>query len=104
MPSSRPEKPRPKKGRKDGELHEISQLGLDFTPAPAYIASPRKEIEPMNQELIEVLEKKISEIVEKYMALKEENALLHEEVQHLSSDREGIKSRVDALLDKLDGI
>ncbi|MBC7961929.1 MAG: cell division protein ZapB [Steroidobacteraceae bacterium] len=58
----------------------------------------------MNQELIEVLEKKIGEIVEKYTALKEENTFLHEEVQRLSSDREGIKSRVDALLDKLDGI
>lgn len=58
----------------------------------------------MNQELIEALEKKISEVVEKYTFLKEENAMLHEEVQRLSSDREGIKSRVDALLGKLDGI
>jgi cell division protein ZapB len=58
----------------------------------------------MNQELIEVLEKKIGEIVGKYNALKEENARLNEEIQRLSSDREGIKSRVDAILGKLDGI
>lgn len=104
MPSSRPDKSRPRSGPTGWEPHEISQLGLDFEPPPAYSSAPRKEIETMNQELIEVLEKKISEIVEKYTALKEENAMLHEEVERLSSDRAGIKSRVDALLGKLDGI
>lgn len=104
MPFSRPDKSSSKKGRTGGEPHEINQLGLDFAPPPAYSFAPRKEMETMNQEMIEVLEKKINEIVEKYTALKEENALLHEEVQRLSSDREGIKSRVDALLGKLDGI
>lgn len=104
MRFSRPDKSRPKNGLADREPHDISQLGLDFESPPAYIFAPRKEIETMNQELIEVLEKKIGEIVEKYTALKEENTFLHEEVQRLSSDREGIKSRVDALLDKLDGI
>ena len=104
MPSSRPDKSRPKSRPGVREPREISQLVLDFEPSPAYIAPPRKEIETMNQELIEVLEKKISEIVEKYTSLKEENAMLHEEIQRLSSDREGIKSRVDALLGKLDGI
>ena len=39
----------------------------------------------MNQELIDVLEKKIGDIVEKYSALKEENARLNEEIQRLSS-------------------
>ncbi len=104
MPSSMPDKSGFRKGPAGGEPHEINQLGLDFTAPPAYIAAPRKEIEPMNQELIEVLEQKIGEIVEKYNALKEENALLHDELQRLSSDREGIKSRVDALLGKLDNI
>jgi cell division protein ZapB len=104
MPSSRPDKTGSKKGRTGREPHEINQLGLDFAPSPAYSSAPRKEMETMNQELIEVLEKKIGEIVEKYTALKEENALLHEELERLSSDREGIKSRVDALLGKLDGI
>lgn len=58
----------------------------------------------MNQELIEVLEKKIGDFVEKYSVLKEDNARLNEEIQRLLSDREGIKSRVDAILGKLDGI
>jgi len=104
MPSSRPEISASKRGRTGREPHEINQLGLDFATPPSYSSAPRKEIEPMNQELIEVLEKKIGELVEKYTALKEENALLNEELQRLSSDREGIKSRVDALLGKLDGI
>jgi len=104
MPSSRPDKTSLKMGQTGGEPHEINQLGLDFTAPQAYSPPPRKEIELMNQELIEVLEKKIGEIVDKYNALKEENALLNEELQRLSSDREGIKSRVDALLGKLDGI
>lgn len=104
MPSSKPDKSRSKRGTDAREPREIRQLGLDFEPLAAYILAPRKEIETMNQELIEVLEKKINDIVEKYAALKEENAMLHEEVERLSSDREGIKSRVDALLGKLDGI
>lgn len=104
MPFSRPEKSRPRNRQTIREPREISQLGLDFEPPPAYSFAPRKEITTMNQELIELLETKIGEIVEKYTALKEENAMLHEEIERLSSDRAGIKSRVDALLGKLDGL
>ncbi len=104
MPSSRSEKTRSRKGREDTELCDFNQLGLDFVPAASYSVPLRKETELMNQELIEVLEKKIGDIVEKYSALKEENARLNEEIQRLSNDREGIKSRVDAILGKLDGI
>ena len=104
MPSSKPEKTRPRKGKGDGELCDFNQLGLDFVPAPSYSMPLRKETKLMNQELIEVLEQKIGDIVEKYSALKEENARLNEEIQRLSNDREGIKSRVDAILGKLDGI
>ena len=104
MPSSRSDIPRSKKRRADEEPHDISQLGLDFMPPAEYIHAPRKEIEPMNQELIEVLEKKIADIVEKYSALKAENARLNEEILRFSSEKEGIKSRVDAILGKLEGI
>ena len=104
MPSSKPEKTSRRKGKSVMELCDFNQLGLDFVPAPSYSTQPRKETELMNQELIEVLEKKIGDIVEKYSALKEENARLNEEIQRLSNDREGIKSRVDAILGKLDGI
>lgn len=104
MLSSKPEKKPRRKNVETLELCDFNQLGLDFMQAPSYSVPFRKEPEPMNQELIEVLEKKIGELVEKYNALKDENALLNDEVQRLSSDREGIKSRVDALLGRLDGI
>jgi len=104
MPFSKPEKSRRRKGNNVAELCDFNQLGLDFVAATSYSVQPRKETEPMNQELIEVLEKKIGDIIEKYTALKEENAYLNEEIQRLSDDREGIKLRVDAILGKLDGI
>jgi cell division protein ZapB len=104
MPSSKPEKSRRRLVEGITELCDINQLGLDFVPAASYSMPPRKETEPMNQELIDVLETKIGVILEKYNDLKEENAMLHDEIQRLTNDREGIKSRVDAILGKLDGI
>ena len=104
MPSFRPEKKARRSGKNTAELCDFNQLGLDFVPAASYSVAPRKETELMNQELIEVLEKKINDIVEKYSALKVENERLNEEIKRLSNDREGIKSRVDAILSKLDGI
>ena len=104
MPSSRDEKP----GRHDRvvgtELCDISQLGLDFTGASSYSGLPRKEPEFMDQNSIDTLEKKIGELIEKYTSLKEENALLIDELQRLTGDREAIKARVDAILGTLDGI
>ena len=58
----------------------------------------------MTQQLIDALEEKIGVLVEKYNRLKDDNELLTEEVQQLLGDREGIKSRVDAILEKLDQI
>jgi predicted nuclease with TOPRIM domain len=104
MPFSRPEKTNLRKGKSIAELCDINQLGLDFVSAASYSEPLRKETELMDQELIEVLEKKIGNIVDKYTALKEENVRLNEEIQRLSVDREDIKSRVDAILGKLDGI
>jgi cell division protein ZapB len=104
MPFSRSEKTSPRKGKCVTELCDFNQLGLDFVRAASYSNPFRKETELMDQELIEVLEKKIGDLVEKYSALKVENARLNEEIQRHSSDREGIRSRVDAILGKLDGI
>ena len=104
MPFSKLEKSSRRKGKGTPELCDFNQLGLDFVPVTSYSEPLRKETELMNQELLEVLEKKIGDIVEKYSNLKEENARLNEEIQRLSDDREGFKSRVDAILGKLDGI
>jgi cell division protein ZapB len=104
MPFSRHEKPRRQQGNDATELCDFNQLELDFVPATSYSMPPRKETVFMNQELIEALEKKIGDVIEKFSALKDENTRLNEEIQRLSSEREGIKSRVDAILGKLDGI
>ena len=104
MPSSKPDKKRTGKRRSDTEPHDISQLGLDFMPPSEYSVPPRKEIELMDQELLAVLEKKVNDVVEKYDALKAENARLNEEIHRFSSEKEGLKSRVDAILGKLEGI
>ena len=104
MPSFKPEKTGRQKGKVVTELCDFNQLGLDFVSTPSYSVPPRKETELMNPELMEVLEVKIGELVEKYKALKVENTRLNEEIERLSSGREGIKSRIDAILEKLDGI
>lgn len=104
MRSSRPETAPVRTHRRSEEPRDFNQLGLDFPAAAEYSVAPRKETEIMNQELVDVLEQKIGDLVERYNALKEENARLHAEIQQSASDREGLKSRVDAILGKLDGI
>lgn len=104
MPSSRPSNGNSGKSLTANEPRDFAQLGLDFSVASEYIIVPRKEIETMNQELLEALENKVSDLLEKYMSLKDENSRLAEENHRLQSEREGLKSRVDAILSKLDGI
>jgi cell division protein ZapB len=104
MPYSRADKSRPRSRRSVEDPHDINQLGLDFMAPAEYSHAPRKEKETMDQELIELLENRINEIVEKYAALKEENTRLNEELQRYSSERIGLKSRVDHILGKLEGI
>ena len=104
MPSSKSDKSRTRGRRTIEYPHDINQLGLDFMIPAEYSEAPRKEMEPMNQELIELLESKINRFVEKYSALKAENARLNEEVRRFSAEKDGLKSRVDAILGKLEGI
>ncbi|MDD2850851.1 MAG: cell division protein ZapB [Desulfuromonadaceae bacterium] len=104
MPSSRHEKPVRHGRGASTELCDINQLGLDFNGATSYSMHPRKEPNFMDQNSIDALEKKIGELIEKYTSLKEENALLNDELQRLAGDREAIKARVDAILGTLDGI
>ncbi|ABL00909.1 cell division protein ZapB [Pelobacter propionicus] len=58
----------------------------------------------MNHELFESLDSKVSNLVEKYRALKEENSRLSDEIEQLKAERQGFGSRIDAILGKLDGI
>ncbi|QEM69716.1 cell division protein ZapB [Geobacter sp. FeAm09] len=58
----------------------------------------------MDQELFAALEKKVDDLLDKYSGLKADNARLAEENGRLLAEREGLKSRVDAILGKLEGI
>ena len=104
MPSSSPSKAGSKKRRTENEPCDFAQLGLDFSATCDYSTVPRKEIKNMNHELIETLENKVNGLLEKYAALKDDNHRLAEENQRFQSEREGLKSRVDAILGKLEGI
>lgn len=104
MPSSRTEKSIPKHTPKRREARNFAQLGLDFTSVSEYINLPRKEGEPMNHELFESLDSKVTDLVNKYQALKDENVLLSEENERYKTERETLRSRVDAIIGKLDGI
>ena len=104
MPSSRPDKDDSRKRPRTNEPRDFAQLGLDFSIADTYIILPRKEMKTMNHELLEALENRVTDLLEKYMVLKDENNRLAEENHRLQSEREGLKSRVDAILGKLDGI
>lgn len=104
MRSSRSEKRGSARGFIKEEPRDINQLGLDFSPVAQYSVAPRKETEVMNQELITRLENRINEVVEKCAALKQENARLSEEIGRFAAEREGLKSRVDVILGKLEGI
>ena len=96
MPSSKRSKAR--------EVNDFTQLGLDFAAPCEYSIVPRKETDTMSQEIFEILDKKVTDLVEKYTALKEENTRIAQENQQLRDERNGLKSRVDAILGKLEGI
>lgn len=104
MPSSKPDKVTAKPRRRGREARDFTQLGLDFGAAVAYSNPSRKETCTMDQELFAALEKKVDDLLDKYSNLKADNTQLAEENQRLRSEREGLKSRVDTILGKLEGI
>ncbi len=55
-------------------------------------------------ELFDTLEHRVESLLLEYASLREENALLREENQRLTREREGFKSRIDAILKKMEGI
>ncbi len=58
----------------------------------------------MESELFERLEEKIGNLLNSYAALKEENWLLIEERARMQQEREELKSRIDTILSKLEGV
>ena len=104
MPSSRPDSVCRASGQKGREARNFAQLWLDFTSSRGYNILLRKDNKYMNHELIEILDNKINELMEKYRALKNENGRLSEENERLQVEREAFKARIDTILGKLDGI
>lgn len=58
----------------------------------------------MSADLFEKLDKKISDLVVRYNALKEENQMLAEENKRLLQERETLKVRIDAILSRLEDV
>ncbi|ACM21935.1 cell division protein ZapB [Geotalea daltonii FRC-32] len=55
----------------------------------------------MDSSLFDELERKVERLLQINMTLKQENELLRTENAKLQFDRNGIKSRIDAILEKL---
>lgn len=58
----------------------------------------------MDTELFDALESKVEFLLREFSSLKRENALLVEENQKLLAEREVFKSRIDAILRKIEGV
>lgn len=58
----------------------------------------------MDAELFDALEKKVEVLLDVYAALKHENARLSEENCRLLEERNGFRVRIDAILNKLEGM
>lgn len=56
----------------------------------------------MNTDLFGLLEEKIGKLIDKYQVLQRENLALQEENQRLVAEREEFKTRIDAILMKLE--
>ncbi len=78
-------------------------MSLDFVKENQYINPPLKGAFAMDIELFEKLDKKISDLVTRHDALKEENRMLAEENKRLLEEREVLKGRVDGILSRLEG-
>jgi len=58
----------------------------------------------MDAELFDALEGKVEILLKEFSSMKQENALLKEENQRLLSERDVFKSRIDAILKKMEGV
>ena len=58
----------------------------------------------MDAELFDALEGKVESLLREFTSIKQENALLKEEHQQLLKEHEVFKSRIDAILKKMEGV
>lgn len=83
---------------------DFVQMPLDFIQENQYINPPFGGTVCMSADLLEKLDKKISDLVARHSALKEENQMLVEENKRLQHEREQLKGRVDAIISRLEGV
>lgn len=72
--------------------------------SPAHLRRPGIKDVSMDAELLDLLEKRLESLLLDYVSLKQEAARLKEDNQRLVMEREGFKTRIDAILTKLEGI
>lgn len=58
----------------------------------------------MDEELFNALENRVESLLREFSSIKLENALLKEENQKLLTEREFCKTRIDAILKKMEGV
>jgi|GEM_PF-390144 len=104
MPFSKPDNLLRKPVSKGREARKFAQLGLDFTLAPEYSEAGLIGGELMNRELFESLDNRVTDLVSRYQALKKENIQLQEEIERYKAEKETVRSRIDVIIGKLDGI
>lgn len=104
MHFSKADKPQLQNLRKGVDARDLTQLGLDFATPAKYSEPLKKGADSMNHELLELLENKLNELLEKHALLKVEADRLREENRLFATEREGLKSRVDSMLEKLTAI
>ena len=80
------------------------QMPLDFVKENQYINATLQGVLVMSDVLFEKLDKKISELLDRQVALKGENQALAEENKRLLQEREGLQGRIDAILSRLEGV
>lgn len=91
-------------GKSTRLARDVSQMPLDFVQENQYINAPSRGVTSVNADLFEKLDNKISDLVARHTALKEENQMLIEENKRLQQEREELKGRIDAILSRLEGV
>ncbi len=91
-------------GKTERPARDFVQMPLDFVQENQYIKPPLQGVSRVSADLFEKLDNKISDLVARYSALKQEHQQLLEENKRLLQEREALKGRIDAILSRLEGV
>lgn len=83
---------------------DFIQMPLDFVQENQYINPPLQGVVRVSADLFEKLDNKISDLVARHNALKQEHQQLADENARLLQEREALKGRIDAILSRLEGV